>query len=90
MVTDFKLGNFSLTGPFLVTRTRSKMCPRCHGCLVHFVHNANYAFLCAMEIIVQDEILNDRITASCPTNILSKLLYKTLQTPKVNFEKLIG
>ena len=66
------------------------MCPRCHGCLVHFADKANYAFLCAMEINVQDEIVNRKITASCPTNIFSKLLYKTLQTLKVNFEKLIG
>ena len=42
-----------------------------------------------MEINVQDEIVNDRITASYPTNILSKLLYKALQTLKMNFEKLI-
>ena len=43
-----------------------------------------------MEINVQDEIVNRKITASYPINILSKLLYETLQTPKVNFEKLIG
>ena len=42
------------------------MCPRifrlsglkrqCHGCLVHVVDNANYAFLSAMEINVQEKI----------------------------------
>ena len=76
------------------------MCPRtfrlsglkrqCHGWLDHFADKANYAFLCAMEINVQDEIVNREITASYPINILSKLLYETLRTPKVNFEKLIG
>ena len=77
------------------------MCPRifrlsglkrqCHGCLVHVVDNANYAFLPAMEINVQEKITCKRQkTASCPTNIFPKLLYKTLQTPKGNFEKLLG
>ena len=74
------------------------MCPRtfwlsglkrlCHSCLDHFADKANYAFLCAVDINAQEE--NDKITASCPTNILPKVLYKTLQTPKVNFEKLLG
>ena len=87
--------------PTFITRTRSKMCPRifrlsglkrqCHGCLVLVVDNANYSFLCAMEINVQEKITCKRQkTASCPTNIFPKLLYKTLQTPKVNFEKLLG
>ena len=64
------------------------MCPRifrlsglkrqCHGCLVHVVDNANYTFLCAMEINVQEKIACKRQkTASCPTNILAKLIYKT-------------
>ena len=93
------VGSFKF--PTFITRTWRKMCPRtfrlsglkrlCHSCLDHFVNNANYAFLCAMEINVQEEITcNDKITASCPTNILAKLLYKTLQTPKVNFAKLLG
>ena len=92
------VGSFKF--PIFITRTWRKMCPRtfrlsglkrqCHGCLVHFADNANYTFLCAIEINVQDEIVNREITASYPINILSKLLYETLRTPKVNFEKLIG
>ena len=90
------VGSFKF--PTFITWTWSKMCLStfrlsglkrlCHSCLDHFADKANYAFLCAVDINVQEE--NDKITASCPTNILPKLLYKTLQTPKVNFEKLLG
>ena len=90
------VGSFKF--PTFITWTWSKMCLStfrlsrlkrlCHSCLDHFADKASYAFLCAMDINVQEE--NDKITASCPTNIFPKLLYKTLQTPKVNFEKLVS
>ena len=32
---------------------------------------------------------NDKITASCPINI-PQAVYQTLQTTKMNFEKLLG
>ena len=54
------------------------MCPRtfrlsglkrlCHSCLDHFVNNANYAFLCAMEINVQEEITCKRQNNSFLSN----------------------
>ena len=54
------------------------MCPRtfrlsglkrlCHSCLDHFVNNANYAFLCAMEINFQEEITCKRQNNSFLSN----------------------
>ena len=44
-----------------------------------------------MEINVQEEITCKRQNNNfLSNNIFPKLLYKTLQTPKVNFEKLLG
>ena len=62
-----------------------------HGCLVHFVNITNYAFLCTLELNVKKKLLaNDKTAASCPTNIYFPSMYRTLQTTKMNFEKLLG
>ena len=58
------------------------MCPRCHGCLVHFADKANYAFLCAMEINVQDEIVNRKITASCPNKYIFQTIIQNVTNTK--------
>ena len=70
------VGSFKF--PTFITRTWRKMCPRtfrlsglkrlCHSCLDHFVNNANYAFLCAMEINVQEEITCKRQNNSFLSN----------------------
>lgn len=40
------------------------------GCLVHFVNNANWAFISAMEL---EKLLgNVKIIASCQTNMSTK------------------
>ena len=61
-----------------------------HGCLVHFVDIADHVFLCAKEInaLTKKLLVNDKITASCPTKVLPKHYIKRYeQQIKMSFEK---
>ena len=66
----------------------------CHDCLVHifFVNIANYAFLCAVELNGNEENTckrqNQMYSFVSNKYAISQALYQTLQTRKVNFEKL--
>ena len=51
------------------------------------VNSPNYASLFAMEL--EKSLVNDKITALCQTN-MSPVSYETLQTTKMNFEKLLS
>ena len=62
-----------------------------HGCHAHFVVIANYAFSCAMELNVNEEITCKRKKHSFFSNkYTSQALYQTLQSTQMNIEKLLG
>ena len=53
----------------------------CHGCLIHFVNNAKYASMLAIEL--EKLPVNDKTTASSQTNMSPThyiIRYQTLQT----------
>ena len=75
----------------------------CHGCLVHFVNipiTLTYALW--NLTLTKNLLVNDKITASCSTNMLPipsiisnqertiLSLDQTLRTTKMNFEKLLS
>ena len=58
------------------------------GLSVHFLFHANYVFLFATEVeqllvTRKNELLNDKVTARCLTNV-SQSLYQMLQTTEMN------
>ena len=67
-----------------------KRLPVCHGCLDRLPITLSYAEI--MEINVQEETTCKRQNKQLPLQQIyfPNLLYKTLQTPKVNFENLVG
>ena len=63
---------------------------QCHGCLVHFVDNANYPFLCAMEISVWEEITCKRQNNSFLfNNCTSQTIIQNVINTKTEFWRTI-
>ena len=61
----------------------------CHSCSVHFVNKPYYASFNWLSMKLEKLLVNDKITVSCQINVFWAL-YQTIQTTKMNFEKLLG